>query len=121
MGILTACVCVCVRVRVCVRACVRVCVRTFGGSEHGGGQFTLLGLYVAEGEPAGVAVGHHRYHVVGSREVTRQGCGLQHRQPDRVRAREMKMINHRDRAPALIRRKSVNRIKGNTTAGLHCI
>lgn len=34
-------------------------VNTFSSSEHGGGQFTLLGLYVAESEPAREAVGHH--------------------------------------------------------------
>lgn len=36
-----------------------VCVGTFGSSQHGGGQFTLLGLYMAESEPAGEAAGHH--------------------------------------------------------------
>jgi len=44
-------------VPVCV--CVCVCLRTFGSSEHGGGQLTLLRLDVAQGEPAWVAVGHH--------------------------------------------------------------
>lgn len=39
---------------------------TFGSSEHGGGQLTLLGLYVAQGEPARVAVGHYGHDVVRS-------------------------------------------------------
>lgn len=61
---------------------------TFGSSEHGGGQLTLLRLYVAQGEPTRVAVGHHGHDVVGSRQVTGRGCRLQHRQPDRE-TREM--------------------------------
>lgn len=59
--------------------CKREC--TFGGSEHGGGQLTLLRLYVAEGEPARVAVGNYRHNVVRSGEITRRGRGLQHGQP----------------------------------------
>ena len=60
-------VCVCVYVRrVCVRAArVCVCDATFSGGEHGGGQLTLLGLQVSQGEPAGVPAGHHGDPVVG--------------------------------------------------------
>lgn len=72
------CMCVCLRTCVClqtcvcvyVSVCVRKCVCTFGCGQHGGGQFTLLGLYVGECEPARVAVGDHRHHVMGSRQVT---------------------------------------------------
>lgn len=39
--------------------CLYALVGTFGSSQHGGGQFTLLGLYMAESEPAGEAVGYH--------------------------------------------------------------
>ncbi len=56
---------------------------TFSSSEHGGGQFTLLGLYVAEGEPAREAVGHHGHYMVRPRQVTGGGRGLQDRQPER--------------------------------------
>ena len=60
--------------------CEYIC--TFGSSEHRGGQLTLLRLYVAQGEPARVAVGHHRHDVVGSRQVAGRGRRLQNRQPD---------------------------------------
>lgn len=46
--------------------CIYESVGTFGSSEHGGGQLTLLRLYVAQGEPARVAVGHHGHDVVRS-------------------------------------------------------
>lgn len=61
---------------------VETCVCTFSSSEHGGGQFTLLRLYVAESEPARVAVGHHRNHMVRPGQVTGGGCGLQDRQSE---------------------------------------
>ncbi|TNN68161.1 hypothetical protein EYF80_021644 [Liparis tanakae] len=51
-------------------------------SEHSGGQFTLLGLNVAEREPAGEAVGHHGHDVVRPRQVAGGGRGLQDRQPE---------------------------------------
>ena len=54
-----------------------VSVCTFSSSEHGRGQFTLLGLYVAEREPARVAVGHHRHYMVRPGHVAREGRGLQ--------------------------------------------
>lgn len=56
-------------------------VRTFSSGEHGGGQLTLLALYVAQREPAGVAVRHHRHDVVRSRQVSRGRRGLQNGQP----------------------------------------
>ena len=69
-----------VGMRVVVCACPCVCVRvTFSSREHCGGQLTLLGLDVAEREPARVSVGYHGYDVVRARQVTR---GLQDRQPE---------------------------------------
>lgn len=59
-----------------------MCVCTFSSSEHGGGQFTLLGLYVAESEPARVTIGHHRHYMVRPGQVTGGGRGLQDRQPE---------------------------------------
>lgn len=55
--------------------------RTFGSGEHGRGQLTLLRLYVAQGEPAWITVGHHGHDVVRPWQVTRGGRRLQHRQP----------------------------------------
>ena len=70
-----------------------VLICTFGRSEHGGGQLTLLRLDVAQGEPARVAVGHHRNNVVGSRQVTGRGRRLQHRQPSAHRNGENSLNN----------------------------
>ena len=81
--------CVCVRVYVfvcvCTRACVRACGATFSGGEHGGGQLTLLGLQVSQGEPAGIPAGNHGDAVVGVAHVPRSARRLQHRQPIRRR------------------------------------
>lgn len=55
---------------------------TFSSSEHRGGQFTLLGLDVAQREPARVSVGYHRHYVVRPRQVAGGVCGLQNRQPE---------------------------------------
>ena len=56
-------------------------VCTFSSGEHGGGQLTLLCLYVAECEPAVEAVGQY---MVGSSVVSGGGCGLQNWQPKRA-------------------------------------
>ena len=69
-------------VRVPARARARV---TFSSREHRGGQLTLLGLDVAEREPARVSVGYHGYNVVRARQVTR---GLQDRQPEHTNTQE---------------------------------
>lgn len=59
------------------RVCCEYC-HTFGSGEHGRGQLTLLRLYVAQGEPAWITVGHHRHNVVRPWQVTRGGRRLQH-------------------------------------------
>lgn len=63
-------------------------VGTFSSSEHGRGQFTLLGLYVAESEPAREAVGHHWHYMVRARQVSGGRCGLQDRQPGHDREKK---------------------------------
>lgn len=55
---------------------------TFSRREHGGGQFTLLGLYVAESEPAWVPVGGHCHDMMRHGQFAGGGCGLQHSQPE---------------------------------------
>lgn len=67
-------------------------VGTFSSSEHGRGQFTLLGLYVAESEPAREAVGHHWHYMVRARQVSGGSCGLQDRQPGHDSGKKTKHI-----------------------------
>lgn len=52
-------------------ACDRLSIAlTLSSSKHGGGQFTLLRLQVAQSEPAGVSARHYRDAMVRVTDIT---------------------------------------------------
>lgn len=67
----TTCICVGAHMSANTNTNIEEYSSTFGSSEHGRGQLALLRLYVAQSEPARIAVGHHGHDVVGSRQVAR--------------------------------------------------